>query len=140
LTFLRNLKEEVKKEIIMKRIAAIALFIAATFVTAGVATAQDHSVQDTISSTTSSHVLRINNKEKPASVLAMAMSEESNPGQTSKLVFHRYGDQYFLSEILTANSSMNADFPISKEESKARAQTQVAGLPVNDLVLIALNR
>jgi hypothetical protein len=142
----------------MKRIAAIALFVAATLATTGIASAQEHTVQATIpfsftvshrtmpagtytirSADSSPNILAINDWKDSAGVLAMGMPGQANPDHASKLVFHKYGAQYFLSEIRTANSSLNVHFAVSKEETKARAQTQVAGLPVNDSVLIALN-
>jgi len=141
----------------MKRIAAIALFVAATFVTAGVASAQDHQTQATIpfsftvshrtlpagtyriTSGTSPNILAISCWQKSASVLAVGMSGQTNPNHANALVFHKYGNQYFLDEIRTEDSSMNVHLPVSKEESRARAQTQVAGVPVDNSVLVALN-
>jgi len=141
----------------MNRITTIALFVA-TLVTSGVVSAQDQRTQAnipfsftvshrampagtyTISSGTSPNVLMIHDWKDSASVLAMGQSGQSNPNRANELVFHRYGNQYFLSEIRTAGSSMNIHFPVSKEESRVREQVQVAKAPVEDTVMIALNR
>ena len=41
------------------------------------------------------------------------------PGDKSKLVFHRYGEQYFLSEVWTAGSSVGRGFLKSRREREA---------------------
>jgi hypothetical protein len=63
---------------------------------------------------------------------------DSNASADNKLVFHRYGNQYFLSEIRTANSSLTCHLPTTKQEKWAKAQTQEASLRVNNDVLVAL--
>lgn len=142
----------------MKRIAAIALFVLASLITAGTAKAQDHAVQATVpfnftvsgsivpagtytirSSATSPNVLNVTAREKSIHILVMGQTDSSDPGTDNKLVFHKYGNQYFLSEIRSGASSMNIHFPTSKLEKRARQQRQEAGLRVNDNVLIALN-
>jgi hypothetical protein len=143
----------------MKRTFAIALIVAATFITAGSAFAQEGQVKAnvpfsftvgnstvpagtyTISSRmTSPHLLSINNWDKGVHVLTIGQPDQDNPKLADKLVFHRYGNQYFLSEILCSDSSMNIHFATTKAEKRARTQTEEAGLFVSDPVLIALNR
>jgi hypothetical protein len=70
--------------------------------------------------------------------LAIALPDSNEQGRANKLVFHRYGSQYFLSEICSEASSMNVRLSTSKQEKRARAETQQAGLRVNDDVMIAL--
>ena len=142
----------------MKRIAAIALFVAATFITAGSALAQDHQVKATVpfnftvngswlpagnytigSGSIGTNVLSIADREKKVHILAMGLTDSNYRGNSSKLVFHKYGDQYFLSEICYANSSTKVDFPTSKAEKRARTQAQEAALRVNNDVMVALN-
>jgi hypothetical protein len=67
-------------------------------------------------------------------VLALPSDAKRNANQ---LIFHKYGNQYFLSEIRTENSGINVQLATSKEEKRARTQTEVAGLPVNNAVIIA---
>ena len=142
----------------MKRIAAIALFVASTLLTAGSAVAQDHRVKATVpfnftvnnswlpagtytigSNSDTPNLLSIRDRAKSVHILAMGLTDPRDSEKVGKLVFHRYGNQYFLSEIRRGSASMNVHFPATKLEKKARTQTQEAGLRVNDDVLIALN-
>jgi hypothetical protein len=141
----------------MKHITAIALFIAATVITAGKAIAQDYAVQATIpfsfsvngkqlpagnytlgTDVTSPRILKISDRTQHASALAMAMPAEEQKHKVNQLVFHKYGDQYFLCEIRSEASSLNVQLPTTKQEKQARTETQVAGLAVNNEVMIAL--
>ena len=63
---------------------------------------------------------------------------DSGYAADNKLVFHRYGNQYFLSEVRTTNGVMACHLSTSKQEKWAKAQTQEASLRVNNDVLIAL--
>jgi hypothetical protein len=143
----------------MKRISAIALFIAATFITAGSAFAQDNQVMANVpfsftvgnstlpsgtytirSRVASPRVLSLNSWDKGVHVMTIGQPDQNNPKRADKLVFHKYGNQYFLSEILCSDESMNIHFATTKAEKRARTQTNSAGLFVSDPVLIALNR
>jgi len=55
-------------------------------------------------------------------------------------VFHKYGNQYFLSDIFSEGASMNVHFPTTKAERQAKAEVERAGVRANEPVLIALNR
>jgi len=137
----------------MKRItSALALFVASLFITAGVwaqavkATVPfDFTINNTtvpagtyIISSTSADVLRISD-QKHVHLLTTAIMDSSNSDKGNALVFHKYGDQYFLREIRSKDSSMNLRLPVWKSEKRARAQTQVAGIPLSSDVLVALN-
>jgi hypothetical protein len=142
----------------MKYIAAIALFIAATFITAGKAIAQDYAVQATIpfnftvngshlpagnytlgSDVTSPHILKIADWTRHVHAMVLALPNPQENQKANVLVFHKYGNQYFLSEIRSVESSINVQLATSKQEKRARAQIEQAGLRVNDDVMIALN-
>jgi hypothetical protein len=142
----------------MKRIAAIALFVAATLLTAGRAVAQDHRVRATVPfnftvgdsslpagtymigfNSTAPNILSILDRAQSINISALGRTYPRDPEPVAKLVFHRYGNQYFLSEIRFGSAMMNVQFPTTKLEMKARTQTQVAGLRVNDDVSIVLN-
>jgi len=142
----------------MKRIAAIALFVAATFITAGSAVAQDNRVKATvpfnftvgektlpsgtyvISSRVSTPVLLgLSNWQKGVNVLTLGMPTQSGHEKANQLVFHKYGNHYFLSDIQCADYSMNIHFATTKAEKRVRTQTEQAGRFVDDPVLIALN-
>ena len=142
----------------MKHITAIALFIAATFITAGKAIAQDYAVRATIpfnftvngsqlpagnytlgSDVTNPRILNISDRTQHVHVMALAMPSADEKRKANQLVFHKYGNQYFLCEIRSQESAINVQLPTSKQEKRARAETQQAGLRVNDEVMIALN-
>jgi hypothetical protein len=141
----------------MKNIAAIALFIVACLIAAGPAPAQDLSVRATVPfsftvgdrtlpsgayrvdyGVTSPGLIAMRNWDKKVGLLSLGQPDQNNPGHQNVLVFHRYGSQYFLSEIRSEGASMNIRFPVTKAEKRARAQVEEAGLFVNDPVLIAL--
>jgi hypothetical protein len=142
----------------MKHITAIALFIAATFITAGKAIAQDYAVQATIpfnftvngsqlpagnytlgSDVTSPRILKISDRTQHVHVMALSMPSADEKRKANQLVFHKYGNQYFLCEIRSQEPSINVQLATSKQEKRARAETEQAGLPVNNDVMIALN-
>jgi hypothetical protein len=139
----------------MKRIAAIALVVVAGFLTAATGLAQNYGVRATIPfdftvgdkllppgtytiTSFDSHELWIRNRDKSVSVATIALAGHNDPGNgnTGKLVFNKYGDQYFLREILCGAASMNAALPASKLEKRVRVQE--ARLVSNDQVQIAL--
>jgi hypothetical protein len=143
----------------MKRILAIALVLASTLVVAGTSSAQDHRVKATVpfrftvedftlppgtytidSAANSPDVLVLRNLEKDIKIVSMGRANQSNPQRVSALVFHKYGTQYFLSQIRSEGASINIDLSATKAEKMARTQVLVAGLSVDDRVLIALNR
>ena len=138
----------------MKRtLNLIALFVASLFVTAGV---WAQTVRATIpfnftvngtyvpagtytitSAPTDHHIIEIRNSNNNVHILSMALDDDSK-GKDNVLVFHRYGDQYFLSEIRSENASMELAFTTSKEEERARTQTLEAGVPSSGDVVVAL--
>ena len=142
----------------MKHITAIALFIAATFITAGKAIAQDYAVRATIpfnftvngsqlpagnytlgSDVTNPRILNISDRTQHVHIMVLATPSADEKRKANQLVFHKYGNQYFLCEIRSQESAINVQLPTSKQEKRAKAETQLAGLRVNDEVMIALN-
>jgi hypothetical protein len=143
----------------MKYITALALFIAAIFITAGKAIAQDYAVRATIpfsfivngtqlpaghytigTDVTSPRMLKISDRTQHANALALSMPAGEEKRKSNQLVFHKYGDQYFLCEIRSQESSLNVELPTSKQEKRAIAETHVAGVRVQSSeVMIALN-
>jgi hypothetical protein len=141
----------------MKNIIAIALFVAATSIAARPASAQGHLVEATVpfnftvgdqtlpsgtytihSTTSSPDILAISNWSRKVNLMSMGLPNQSNPRHDSILVFHKYGNQYYLSEVRSEGASINVRVPVTKAEKRARAQVEEAGLFVNDPVLIAL--
>jgi hypothetical protein len=144
----------------MKRIATIALSIVATLLTSGSAFAQNQGVKATIPFNFNAGgnwlpagtytigaqpeggsvtILRVSSRDQKVGTFAMGVKDASEPGRRSEMVFHAYGDQYFLSEIHYSYSATKVCLPQSKAERNARKRAEEAKLQVNDNVLIALN-
>ncbi|HEX4321515.1 MAG TPA: hypothetical protein VHZ52_11465 [Acidobacteriaceae bacterium] len=123
----------------MKRIFASALLVAATFLTAHSAVAQSHAVKVdvpfrfTIHNTTlpagkytiSSELLDpatliIRDSKNTPQAIFTGMDDPSASTQTGGLVFHQYGDLYFLSEIRFASASKAVFLPPTKQEERVR--------------------
>jgi len=140
----------------MKRMTAITFFALATLVAAGSAVAQGHAVQATVPfdfTVASAHVpagtytissanqrdsnlIMLRNETGKVTILAAAYADGKQP-QSGKLVFDKWGDQYFLREVLCANADMNMELPASKAEK--RIASQQAMLPHDSQVFVALN-
>jgi hypothetical protein len=68
-------------------------------------------------------VLRINNPEADASQYSIVSSNEAQKGTAvNALIFHKYGDRYFLSGIALANSQSIYWLPRDKAETELQAQ------------------
>jgi hypothetical protein len=76
-------------------------------------------------------VLVLRGAEKDDMVMANPC-QSARPSDKSKLVFHRYGDRYFLSQIWTAGNSSGAEFPQSSREAEVAMD-----FPRQEVVLIA---
>ena len=122
----------------MKRITStLALFVASLFITAGVwaqavkATVPfDFTIDNTtvpagtyiISSTSSDHdVLRISD-QKHVHLLTTAIMDSGNAAKGNVLVFHKYGDTYFLSQVARGSGETVIQLAISKQENEAQIQ------------------
>jgi hypothetical protein len=142
----------------MKHITAIAHFVAVTLITTGCALAQDHVVKATVPfdfavngsslpagtysigyDVTDAKILSIRNWQQHVSILALGQTDSNGSAEAGSLVFHKCGEQYFLREIRYPNSGTKVLFLASKREKRAREHIQMASLPANSDVLIALN-
>ena len=75
-----------------------------------------------ITSVSDSEIVVIN-RSKGTGVISPFHSEQpSNNNDTTKLVFHRYGDTYFLSQVARGSGEPVIQLPISKQESEAQIQ------------------
>ena len=123
----------------MKRITATALLAIANFAMAGTSFAQSNGVQANVPfdftvanqvlpagtyriQTQSPGVIMIKNHDKPVSVFTLVNQDGTKSPDGGKLIFHRYGDHYFLSEILCDSASMNVELRPSKAEKRVRLQ------------------
>jgi hypothetical protein len=120
---------------VMKRITAIALLALGGVFGTGKALAQDHvratvPFEFTVGNKTfpagtysitrvSDTQIAIRNQDSPDAMLSMTSQE---PDQLTKnvLVFDKYGNHYFLREILCETEKMNMGLPRSKSEARAR--------------------
>jgi hypothetical protein len=62
-------------------------------------------------------VIQIGTSRQPAQGMALSNSCASNaPAATTKLVFHRLGEHYFLYQAWTEGNNWGREFPMSKKE------------------------
>jgi len=136
----------------MNRKAAIALFAAIVNVAIAAASAQDIAKADIpfnfrVGSTlmpagsyriehVESGVVWINEVNGKSNAVALAQTNSGGTAAPSKLVFNRYGDQYFLRELLKANGAAQMTFSESKLEKRIR--TEEASLANEGKTLIAM--
>ncbi|MGC2638520.1 MAG: hypothetical protein WA294_15155 [Acidobacteriaceae bacterium] len=141
----------------MKRTIATAFFAVASLLTAGNVSAQNSAVQANIpfnfavgntvlpagtytvgsaSSQTPEMLLIRNTDHWKLTTMVMTSAGDVRYAGDSYLVFHKYGDQYFLSQILCPSAAIVADMPTSKREDRAR--TREASLNQPERILLAL--
>lgn len=85
---------------------------------------------------TDPHLLWLRNRNGHDTAVAVAMTSAGTTAPPVKLVFNRYGDQYFLSETLAASGESDKKFSPSKLEKSIR--TEEASLNAEGRSLIAL--
>lgn len=139
----------------MKRNIAIALFGLASLVAASGAFAQSGSTQANVpfAFSVSNTVLPaghyqiagnnygasilIRNVEQGRSIFSTTVAYEKASAGTCELVFHRYGERYFLNQVLCPSKSLSVDLPITGREKRARMMEEARG-PAEDTVLVAM--
>jgi hypothetical protein len=138
----------------MNRITAIAHFAGATLMTASSATAQSKVVEVNVPfNFTVNHTflpagsytlgfdllfpdeLIVRDRAKNVKAKVLGQRGSLGPGGPSSLIFHRYGGQYFLSEVRADSGSNGVFLPATKLEERARKGSQR-----EDLAFIAVNR
>jgi hypothetical protein len=125
-------------ETAMKSIAKLAFFAIANLALVGSSYAQSNGVQATvpfdftvsnkllpagtysIKQQRGTHVIEIRNRYKAYAALTIVDQDGNRSPKGGRLLFNRYGDQYFLSEILCDDADMNYKLPTSKTEKKTR--------------------
>jgi hypothetical protein len=142
----------------MNRISAMALFAIASLTTCTGAIAQDHVIKANIPfdfavgdtslpageytvSTPFRGVLELRSADhsKIVTIMSTESYDESRIG--SKLVFDRYGNQYFLHEVLCPTvASLNLDVPKGKSEKSARSRALEANLQNSENVVLVAAR
>ena len=81
------------------------------------------------------HYLQINSGKESIFVVPNA-TESLKPYGESKLVFHRYGDRYFLSSVVREGNNRGYELPAGRAELELRAQA----VRHEDVTLIAAGR
>jgi hypothetical protein len=138
----------------MIRTTAIALIAMANFALAGTSFAQSNGVRATVpfdftvgnkllpsgtytikQDPTNNHLIVIRSHDKPIAALSLVNQDGNKSPNGGKLLFHRYGGQYFLSEILCDRADLNVEIPRSKAEK--RAQLQQATLTSSSQTVVA---
>jgi hypothetical protein len=137
----------------MIRTTAIALLAMANFALAGTSFAQSNGVRATvpfdftvgnkllpagtytIKEGMDTHMIVIRSHDKPIAALSLVNQDGKKSPNGGKLLFHRYGGQYFLSEILCDQANLNVEIPRSKAEK--RAQLQQATLQSSSETVVA---
>jgi hypothetical protein len=122
----------------MNRITAIALLSTATFNTVGSAVAH---AQKTLEakipfafvvrsqvlpagayriSSIGTNLVQIATRDKRVMETSTALFDNNGPGSGGRLVFTKYGNQYFLREVLCDSPAINSALPLSNLEKLAR--------------------
>ena len=137
----------------MKRITAIALLAIANFAVAGTSFAQSKAVQAKVpfDFTVGNKVLPsgmytieeespwfivIKNHDKPVERVSVVERDGKKAATGGKLIFHKYGSQYFLSEVLSDRANMNVRVPVSKTEKRVKLQEAMIA-PSSDTFIAA---
>jgi len=139
-------------------VIAFAVCLLASFAVVGTVSAQDHAARATVpfgfnvgdkwvpagtytitsTSETRSNVISIRDKDRTIALWSL-VQPDSRRLNADKLVFTKYGDQYFLHEILCSSCGMNVLLPGSKHEKLARRHEE-AGLSSPTDVYLALKK
>jgi hypothetical protein len=83
---------------------------------------------------TGSTTLLIQNRDARIQMVTLPNNaEQLRPSDSTCLVFHRYGDRYFLSQIWVAGNSSGRQFKISRHESEVATNAQ----PAQDVIVLA---
>jgi hypothetical protein len=130
----------------MNRISAIALLTISSLATCTCAIAQQPTLKANIPfgftvgntwmpageytiSSPMRQVVQVRSADYARTATIVSSQSYSEPGSGSKLVFDKYGDQYFLRHVLSPSiASLNLDVPQSKAEKNARSRFLEANL------------
>jgi hypothetical protein len=133
-----NREDAFKGETIMKRISALA-FLAAALISMSSVCAHAQVVEFNVpfDFTVSHQVLPagtyrvsyaakndilIRSQDGRFNAISLTFATNGEPTGGSKVVFTRYGNQYFLHQVLFHNADMNDELPISRLEQRVRLQ------------------
>lgn len=144
----------------MKHITAfvIAVCLLASFAAGGIASAQDHAAKATIpfnfnvgdkwvpagtylmtSDMKNPEIVTIHSEDGKITLLSVTQSDD-RPLHGDKLVFKKYGDQYFLHEILCSLCGIDVAFPGSKHEKIVRTRFEAGVSSPTDVYLALFHK
>jgi hypothetical protein len=123
----------------MNRIKAIALLTIASFGSASHVLAATGAVQATVPfnfnvgsrvlpagtyriESGSSNIITLQNRNGKSAASTLVYAADSDGSSNGKLVFNKYGNQYFLSKVLCPAAAVSAVLPVSKLEKRVRVQ------------------
>jgi hypothetical protein len=137
---------------------AIAVCLFASCAAAGTALAQDHAARATIpfnfnvgdrwvpagtylmtSDMKNPEVVSIHSEDGKITLLSVTQNDGRRLN-ADKLVFTKYGDQYFLHEILCSLCGINVAFPGSKHEKIARTRLEAGLFSPTDVYLALIHK
>jgi hypothetical protein len=139
---------------VMKRMIQLALFAAASFLAVSGVQAQTKTVAIAdipfdftcqqkamphgiyMISVLQAGFIKLSTKDSKNHAISLVQPNDKVAGPGAKLVFHRYGDRYFLSQIQTATDERGMKLPMSKAEQQTRLNE--ARLHGNETALVAL--
>jgi hypothetical protein len=71
-----------------------------------------------------------NADQKPVSMLQSVRCEKLDAAKSTKLIFHRYGDQYFLSQIWVEGRTSGHQLSITRQETEVARDSAVQNVAV----------
>jgi hypothetical protein len=132
---------------------AIAVCLLSSFAIAGTASAQDHAARATVPFNfnvgdkwvpAGTYIITedqlhpeeivIRSQDSKVALVSLVRSDDRHSG-TDRLVFMKYGDQYFLHEVLCSGCGMNVAFADSKHEKLTRTRFEAGLLRPTDVYL-----
>jgi hypothetical protein len=92
-----------------------------------------------ISSSAGSPFVRLSQWKTKTSVITMGQSDVYSRTHCNRILFDHIGGSYYLNELSNGTKSVTIRFAPTAEEKRAKRETQLAGLPMREPVLLALN-
>jgi hypothetical protein len=82
------------------------------------------------------HAILIQSRDARSASLSTYSSEEKLRAQSPKMIFHKYGNSYFLAEIWDGSGSSGMQIPETKREKELRASNE--GPASEEFVVVAM--
>ena len=80
-------------------------------------------------------VLKLRNLDKPGTAISITHAVQSKASDESHLVFHRFGDQYFLAQVWTVADGCGME--LSRSKTERRLENELACIkPENETIAL----